>query len=68
MGIGLHEAPMIRPANHTPIEVGMVLNIEPHVSVAERRESYHIEDLVVVTENGCRLLTTPQPTLIEIPA
>jgi Xaa-Pro aminopeptidase len=67
MGIGLHESPMIHPANHTLIEVGMVLNIEPHVAVADRHESYHIEDLVVVTENGCRLLTTPQPTLIQIP-
>ena len=68
MGIGLHEAPMIHPDNHTPIEVGMVLNIEPHVAVADRQESYHIEDLIAVTETGCRLLTTPQPTLIQIPA
>ena len=68
MGIGLHEAPMINAKNDTLLEVGMVLNIEPHVTLAERHESYHIEDLVVVTADGCRLLTTPHAELIQIPA
>ena len=68
MGIGLHEAPMIHPGNQTIIEPGMVLNIEPHVTLAEKVESYHTEDLLVVTEGDPRFLTTPQPELLVIPA
>ncbi|MCA9986300.1 MAG: aminopeptidase P family protein, partial [Anaerolineales bacterium] len=68
MGIGLHEAPMIHPANQTVIEPGMVLNIEPLVIIPERGECYHTEDLLVVTDSAPRYPTTPQPTLITIPA
>jgi Xaa-Pro aminopeptidase len=67
MGIGLHEAPMIHPNNHTMLQVGMVLNIEPFLAVKERQETYHVEDLVVVTAEGSRLLTTPQEALLQIP-
>lgn len=68
MGIGLHEAPMIHPGNDTPLQPGMVLNIEPMVSLAERQEAYHIEDLLLVTDSEPRLLTTPQPTLLRTSA
>ena len=68
MGIGLHEAPMINGKNHTLLEEGMVLNIEPFVALPGRNESYHIEDLAVVTPDGCRLLTQPHTQLIRIPA
>lgn len=68
MGIGLHEAPMINGKNDTLLAEGMVLNIEPFVKLPERQETYHIEDLAVVTADGCRLLTTPHPDLISIPA
>lgn len=67
MGIGLHEAPMIHPGNETIIEPGMVLNIEPLVMLADKNECYHTEDLLVVTEDNPRFLTTPQPELIQIP-
>ena len=67
MGIGLHEAPMINAANETILEEGMVLNIEPFVAMPDRGETYHIEDLAVVTDKGCRLLTTPHSELIQIP-
>jgi Xaa-Pro aminopeptidase len=68
MGIGLHEAPMINAKNDTLLAEGMVLNIEPFVKLPERQETYHIEDLAVVTSDGCRLLTDPHPELISIPA
>ncbi|MFK7803707.1 MAG: M24 family metallopeptidase [Anaerolineae bacterium] len=67
MGIGLHEAPMIHHGNETLIEVGMVLNIEPLVMLADKNECYHTEDLLVVTEGDPRFLTTPQSELIQIP-
>jgi Xaa-Pro aminopeptidase len=68
LGIGLHEFPMLEPQNSTPLEVGMVLNIEPMVRVDEHGECYHSEDLAVVTPAGHRLLTKPQSDLIRIGA
>jgi Xaa-Pro dipeptidase len=67
MGIGLHEYPMLEPGNDTPLEVGMVLNVEPMALITSRGEGYHTEDLAVVTENGPRLLTPPQERLLIIP-
>jgi Xaa-Pro dipeptidase len=68
LGIGLHEFPMLEPKNDTPLEVGMVLNIEPMVRVDDHGECYHSEDLAVVTPTGHRLLTKPQSDLIRIGA
>lgn len=67
MGIGLHEAPMINPRNQTLLQPGMVLNIEPHVSLPDQNESYHIEDLVLITRDGPLLMTSPTAELIVIP-
>lgn len=66
IGIGLHEAPHIHPGNETPLAPGMVINIEPFVVLPEAREAYHIEDLVLVTEDGYRLLSTPQDRLLKV--
>lgn len=66
LGIGLHEFPLLEPRNDTPLEVGMVLNVEPMARVDSRKECYHSEDLALVTEDGHRLLTRPQDALIRI--
>ncbi|MGI6854344.1 M24 family metallopeptidase [Mesorhizobium sp. 1B3] len=55
-GVELHEDPMLRPGVKTPLRPGMVINIEP-VAKDGQGGLYHTEDLVVVTENGFRLLT-----------
>jgi len=68
MGIAVHEYPMLQPANETPLEVGMVLNIEPMVVLESRKEAYHTEDLAEVTAEGRRLLTKPQETLLRVRA
>jgi Xaa-Pro aminopeptidase len=65
MGIGLHEFPMLEPGNHTKLETGMVLNIEPMAVVEARQEAYHTEDLAEVTPHGARLLTPPQQRLLR---
>lgn len=54
-GIELHESPMLRPGDKTPLKAGMVLNIEPFFKHASG--TYHTEDLLLVTEEGFRLLT-----------
>jgi Xaa-Pro aminopeptidase len=68
IGIGLHEFPILHPGNSAPLEVGMVLNIEPMFKAMDRHECYHVEDLAVVTEDGFELLTQPQTSLIAIGA
>jgi Xaa-Pro aminopeptidase len=59
-GVELHENPMLRPGDKTRIKKGMVLNIEPFVFDPERN-GYHVEDLLVVTDDGYRLLTLGFP-------
>jgi Xaa-Pro aminopeptidase len=61
LGIGLHEEPLIHPANRTPLEPGIVLCIEPtHVDPA--RGGFHVEDTIVVTAGAPRLLSDAVPT------
>ena len=72
-GVELHENPMLRPGDKTPIEAGMVINIEPVMVNREEQSLYHVEDLFVVTEDGYRLLShgfPPEelPVLGERPA
>lgn len=55
-GVELHENPMLRPGDKTPLKPGMVINIEPGAKDDEG-SLYHSEDLVLVTEKGFRLLT-----------
>ncbi len=59
-GVEFHEDPMLRPGDRTPLEPGMVINIEP-VVIDSLRSRYHIEDLFVVTDDGYRLLTLGFP-------
>lgn len=55
-GIEAHESPMIRPGENTVLKPGMVINIEPLTKDSDGN-LYHTEDLVVVTQDGVRLLT-----------
>ena len=57
-GVGLaeaHEAPLLQPGNTTLLEPGVVVTIDPGAFIA-RDTPIHIEDTVVVTEQGCRAL------------
>jgi Xaa-Pro aminopeptidase len=57
-GIGLqgHEQPLLTALNTTPFEPNMVICVETRVRWIGQ-EGYHIEDLVLVTEQGPKLLT-----------
>ncbi|MBX3655825.1 MAG: aminopeptidase P family protein [Ramlibacter sp.] len=55
-GIEAHESPMIRPGDKTRLKPGMVINIEPMTRDSDGN-LYHTEDLVLVTDEGYRLLT-----------
>jgi Xaa-Pro aminopeptidase len=51
IGLGIHESPQIYPWVHEPILPGMAMMIELGYNDYPR-DSYHIEDLIVVTERG----------------
>lgn len=59
-GVGLEftEHPYIAAHDHTIIMPGMVMSIEPTLSMDSQRIMTY-EDMVVVTDNGARLLTKP---------
>lgn len=56
LGIGLHEHPILKAGNETPLEVGMVLAIEPmHYEPDGTR--FHVEDLIVVRQDGPQVVS-----------
>lgn len=59
-GIELHEHPMMRPGDKTVLQENMVINIEPLLK-DEDGSMYHLEDLVVVTGTGHRVITKGLP-------
>lgn len=65
-GLELHEFPMLRPGNKAILQPGMVLNVEP-ITIDADRSGYQLEDLVLVTDDGHRILTQGLPPP-EIPA
>ena len=68
LGLGLHEHPMLKPTTDELLAPGMVLCIEP-AHLDPEMAGYHVEDLVVVTDDGVRVLTdyesAREPQVIE---
>jgi len=57
VGLQIHEMPWVRTGFAEPLEVGEVVTVEPGV-YREGLGGVRIEDLVVVTQTGCRILTS----------
>jgi Xaa-Pro dipeptidase len=56
LGIGPHEYPLIRPGETAELQPGMCISIEPsHFEPGVGK--YHLEDLVLVTDDGPRVLS-----------
>ena len=53
IGLGVHEQPMLHPYDHTRLEVGMMLMLEPLVIADDGL--YAVEDLIEVTDQGPRV-------------
>lgn len=60
LGMQLTEPPSNTPDDNTPLVPGMVMTIEPGMEFAPGRMLVH-EENVVITEDGCDLLTTRAP-------
>ena len=67
VGLNVHEAPRLGPAaGDAPIRAGMVLTIEPGVSLPGRF-GVRIEDLAVVREDGVEILSRVTKTSVVSP-
>ena len=65
VGLEIHEKPVLSPRSSTIVEEGMVFTIEPGIYLPGFG-GVRIEDTVVVTSDGCRLLTRMPKDLIEL--
>lgn len=65
LGLEIHEAPNASPLNQLPLPAGAVLSAEPGIYIPGRF-GVRIEDVVVVTEDGCRNLTASPKQFIQL--
>jgi len=56
VGMEVHESPWVSPLSEDILEEGMVVTIEPGVYMPERF-GIRIEDMAMITDNSCKLLT-----------
>jgi Xaa-Pro aminopeptidase len=66
LGLDIHEAPNVMINNHTPLVSGMLITIEPGL-YRSKDIGVRIEDDVLITNDGCRSLTSFErnPIVIE---
>jgi len=67
IGIEDHEPGDVSLANDAPIEPGMCFSVEPGIYIPEENIGVRIEDLVLITEDGCRVLNEFPKELTILP-
>ena len=65
VGLDVHEAPVVSSRSTATAEAGMVFTIEPGIYVPGLG-GVRIEDMVLVTSNGCQVLTKIPKTFQNI--
>jgi Xaa-Pro aminopeptidase len=65
VGLEIHEPPRLGKGQPERLEPGMVITIEPGIYIPGKG-GIRIEDMVVVTDRGCRVLTPVSKELVEI--
>ena len=65
VGLEIHEAPRLAAGQAEKLRPGMVITIEPGVYVPGKC-GVRIEDMVLVTQDGCEVLTPTSKELVAI--
>ena len=65
VGLDIHEQPVASPRSESVLEKNMIITIEPGVYLPGQI-GLRIEDSVIVTDDGCEVLTHSPKDLIEI--
>lgn len=65
LGLEIHESPNASPGSKEPLPVGAVLSAEPGIYLAGRF-GVRVEDVIVLTQGGCRDLTHSPKDLIVL--
>lgn len=65
VGLEIHESPNVSSRSGTTLREGMIITIEPGVYIPGKY-GVRIEDMCVVTKDGCNIITETPKTLIYI--
>ena len=65
LGLEIHEPPRLGKGQQEPLQPGMVVTVEPGVYLPNHG-GVRIEDVVVVTEHGCEVLTPTTKELVVL--
>ena len=63
VGVEIHEFPNLSPASDSVLQTGNIVTVEPGIYIPEKF-GVRIEDMALITENGCRNLTNANKELI----
>ena len=66
VGLQIHEAPTLRPDSTDVLEAGNVVSVEPGIYIPDESAGVRIEDLVLVTDDGCERLTQFTKELVTV--
>ena len=66
VGIEIHEEPYAASSNKNPMPAGAVISAEPGVYIPGEL-GVRIEDVIIITENGCENLTAAPKDLLVLP-
>ena len=66
VGLQIHEAPTLRPESTDVLEVGNVVSVEPGIYLPDEGAGVRIEDLVLVTDEGCERFTQFPKELVTV--
>ncbi|MDU3087665.1 MAG: Xaa-Pro peptidase family protein [Peptoniphilus harei] len=67
IGLECHEEGDVSSVNDSLIEVGQIFSIEPGIYLLEEGIGVRIEDLVLITEDGCEVLNKVSKDLKVVP-
>ncbi len=65
VGLEIHEPPRIARGQRESLQAGMTITIEPGAYVADKG-GVRVEDMVLVTDTGCEVLTPAPKDFIEL--